>query len=326
MTAYLLRRIFYMLPILLGVNLLVFALFFLVNSPDDMARQALGDKAANPEQIMRWKEALGYHLPRVYNREEKGLRRFAQTIFFQKNLSMFWGDFGNSDMTREPLGREIRKRIAPSLCLTLPIFLATLLCNIAAALYLAARRGSSLDRMAQTGCVLLMSVSSLIYIIAGQFLLGKQLRLLPVSGFLPGLSMLRFLLLPVLVGVLSGIGGGTRFYRTLFLEEINRDYVRSARAKGLSENRVLFVHVLKNAMIPILTNVPIQLLMLIMGNLLLENFFGIPGLGGFTINAVASQDFAALKAMVFLGALLFMTGTMLADICYAVVDPRIRLE
>lgn len=326
MTAYIIRRILYVLPILAGVNLLVFALFFLVNTPDDMARQALGDKASDPVQIERWKEAHGYHQPHFFNPGEKGLKRLTRTIFFQKNLPMFWGDFGFSDMTLEPIGREIRKRIGPSLCLTLPIFLATLLTNIIIAMLLAARRGTTLDRLAQLFCVLLMSVSALIYIIAGQFFIAKTLRLVPVSGFLTGPGMLKFLILPIAVGIACGLGSGIRFYRTLFLEEINRDYVRTARAKGLGEGAVLFLHVLKNAMIPILTNVPIQLLMLVMGNLLLENFFSIPGLGGFTINAIASQDFAIVRAMVFLGAVLYLLGTLLADLCYSIVDPRIRLQ
>ncbi len=326
MTAYIIRRIFYVLPILIGVNLLVFALFFLVNTPDDMARQALGDKASDPVQIERWKEAHGYHQPYFLNRGEKGLKSLTQTIFFQKSLPMFWGNFGSSDMTLEPIGREIRKRIGPSLCLTLPIFLATLGTNVFVAMLLAARRGSAFDQVGQLLCVLLMSISALVYIIAGQFLFAKILRLVPVSGFLPGPGMFKFLFLPIALGIVCGLGGGIRFYRTLFLEEINRDYVRSARAKGLSEGTVLFLHVLKNAMIPILTNVPIQLLLLIMGNLLLENFFSIPGLGGFTINAIAAQDFAIVRGMVFLGALLYLLGNLLADLCYSVVDPRIRLQ
>lgn len=326
MTVYIIRRILYVLPILAGVNLLVFALFFLVNTPDDMARQALGDKASDPVQIERWKEAHGYHHPYFFNCDKKGLQCLTQSIFFQKSLPMFWGDFGFSDMTLEPIGREIRERVGPSLCLTLPIFLGTLVANVCIAMLLAARRGSVFDRVGQLICILLMSISALIYIIAGQFIFAKTLRLVPVSGFLPGAGMFKFLLLPIFLGIVCGLGGGIRFYRTLFLEEINRDYVRSARAKGLGEGTVLFLHVLKNAMIPILTNLPIQLLMLIMGNLLLENFFSVPGLGGFTINAIAAQDFAIVRAMVFFGAVLYLLGNLLADLCYSIVDPRIRLQ
>ena len=180
-------------------------------------------------------------------------------------------------MTLEPLGAEIRQRVAPSLCLTTPIFLATLLTNILVAMLAASRRASRIDLAIQLACVLLMSVSSLIFIIGGQYLFAKILRLVPVSGFLSGVDMGKFLLLPVGIGVLSGLGSGIRLYRTFFLEETGKDYVRTARAKGLSETNVLFRHVLKNAMIPILANVPMQILMLFMGNLLLESFFSIPG-------------------------------------------------
>ncbi len=325
MTAYFIKRIIYVLPILVGVNLLVFCLFFLINTPDDMARQALGDKSQSPEQVQRWKEAHGYHFPRFFNADQEGWRCLSETIFFRKNIAMFWGDFGCSDLTREPIGKEIRKRILPSLCLTLPIFLITMGINIFLGLLLAAFRDTWLDRAAQLACVLLMSVSALLYIIAGQYFFARTLRLVPVSGFLPGWAMAKFLFLPVLVGIFCSLGSGIRFYRTVFLEEVNREYVRTARAKGLGEGRVLFLHVLKNAMIPILTNVPVQLLFLVMGNLLLENFFSIPGMGGFTINAIATQDFAVVRAMVFLGSALYILGLLLADLCYALVDPRVRL-
>ena len=323
---YILRRIFYAIPTLIGVNLVVFLLFFLVNSPDDMARQALGDKTSTPEQVERWKAAHGYDRPRFLNMEAAGIRKMTDTIFFQKNLAMFWGDFGFSDMTLEPIGDDIRRRVGPSLALTLPIFLITLACNIIIAMVTAFRRGTALDAAVQFACVVMMSVSTLIVIIAGQYLFARILRLVPVSGFLGGPAMFRFLVLPVLIGVITGLGAGIRMYRTFFLEEINRDYVRTARAKGLGEARVLFVHVLKNAMIPILTNLPVQLLMLIMGNLLLENFFSIPGLGGYTINAIANQDFAVVRTMVFLGSALYLAGLLLSDICYTLVDPRIRLR
>ncbi len=326
MFAYIIRRILYFFPTLLGVNLLVFVLFFLVNTPDDMARQALGEKNSQPEQIQRWKEAHGYQLPKFLNTQASGMSKFTDTIFYQKSIRMFWGDFGQADMTLEPIGPEIRRRILPSLCITIPIFLASLLLNILLAMFVAYRRGTFLDSAAQLCCVLLMSVSSLIYIIAGQFFFAKIMRLVPVSGFLPGLDMPKFLILPILIGIVGGLGGGVRLYRTLFLEVINKDFVRTARAKGLGEGTVLFLHVLKNAMIPILTNVPIQLLMLIMGNMLLENFFSIPGLGGFTIMAIAQQDFAIVRSMVFLGSALYCIGLLLTDICYSVVDPRVRLE
>ena len=325
MLAYIIRRLLYVVPTLLGVNVLVFVLFFMVNTPDDMARQALGEKNMDPLQVERWKEAHGYEVPLFWNGEAAGMQCLTKTIFFRKSLAMLWGNFGHSDMTQESIGGEIRRRALPSLCVSTPIFLATLLINIILAMIVATKRGSVSDVVTQFLCVALMSISGLIYIIAGQYFFAKLLRWTPVSGFLQGADMWKFLVLPILVGTVSGIGGGVRLYRTLFLEEINRDYVRTARAKGLAESQILFLHVLKNAMIPILTNVPLQLLTLMMGNMLLENFFSIPGLGGYTITALGAQDFAIVRAMVFLGSVLYIIGLLLADICYSIVDPRIRL-
>ena len=171
-----------------------------------------------------------------------------------------------------------------------------------------------------------MSISALFYIIGGQFLISKLWHLVPISGYQPGgIEMVKFLVLPVIIAVIGGIGSGTRWYRTVFLEEINKDYVRTARAKGLSELRVLFKHVLKNAMIPILTGVVVVIPLLFMGSLILESFFGIPGLGSYTIDAIRSQDFAIVRAMVFLGSVLYIIGLLLTDISYTIVDPRIRL-
>ena len=323
---YVLRRILYFIPTLLSVNLFVFVLFFVVNSPDHIAKQALGEKASTPEMVQRWKEARGYALPLFLNFKEKGAGCLTQTIFFQKSLKMLWGEFGVSDMTLQPIGPEILRRIPPSLCLTFTVFLASLLFNVVLAMTASTNRNGRYDVCIQLFCVLLMSVSTLIYIIIGQYLFGKTLHLVPVSGFLPGFEMLRFLVLPVVIGIIGNLGSGVRFYRTLFLEEMGRDYVRTARAKGLSEAKVLFVHVLKNALIPILTNVPVQLLMLIMGSLLLENFFSIPGMGGYTISAINAQDFAIVWTMVFLGSFLYMVGLALTDLSYCLVDPRVKLS
>lgn len=322
---YIIRRVLYFIPTLFSVNLFVFMLFFVVNSPDHIAKQALGEKASTPEMIQRWKEARGYALPLFFNREAKGIGCVRDTIFFQKSLKMLWGDFGVSDMTLQPIGPEILRRIPPSLCLTLSVFLASLLFNVVIAMLVSASRNSHYDFGVQLICVFMMSVSSLIYIITAQYLFGKVLHVVPVSGFLPGKEMFRFLVLPVAIGILGNLGSGVRFYRTLFLEEMGRDYVRTARAKGLPEGKVLFVHVLKNALIPILTNVPVQLLMLIMGSLLLENFFSIPGMGGYTISAINAQDFAVVKTMVFLGSFLYMVGLVLTDLSYCLVDPRVKL-
>ena len=155
---------------------------------------------------------------------------------------------------------------------------------------------------------------------------GKVFRLFPISGYDSGVELLKFVILPVVIGIISGIGGGIRFYRTIFLEEINRDYVRTARAKGLSEGVVLFKHALKNAMIPILTNVVLAIPLLFMGSLVMEAFFAIPGLGSFTIEAIQAQDFAIVRSMVYLGAVLYIVGLLMTDISYTLVDPRIRFE
>jgi peptide/nickel transport system permease protein len=148
----------------------------------------------------------------------------------------------------------------------------------------------------------------------------------PISGYDTGQNAWKFLILPVIVGVIGGIGAGTRWYRTLFLEEVSKDYVRTARAKGLGERRVLFRHVLGNALIPILTGVVVVLPLLFMGSLITESFFGIPGLGSYTIDAINNQDFAIVRAMVFLGAVLYILGLLLTDISYTLVDPRVRLQ
>ena len=221
MLAYIIRRLLYVVPTLLGVNILVFVLFFMVNTPDDMARQALGEKNMDPLQVERWKEAHGYEVPLFWNGEAKGAQCLTKTIFFRKSLAMLWGNFGHSDMTQESIGGEIRRRALPSLCVSTPIFLATLLINIILAMIVATKRGSVSDMVTQFLCVALMSISGLIYIIAGQYFFAKLLRWTPVSGFLQGMDMWKFLVLPILVGTVSGIGGGVRLYRTLFLEEIN---------------------------------------------------------------------------------------------------------
>ncbi len=324
MLNYLLRRIAYAVPILIGVNLITFVLFFVVNTPDDMARLHLGVKHVTPEAVAQWKSERGYDLPLLYNAKAEGGERLAHTIFFEKSVALFAFDFGRSDQGRD-IGHDIATRMWPSLAIALPTFLIGMLVNITFALLMAFFRGSYLDLAGVVLCVALMSISALFYIIGGQYLIGKLLRLVPISGYEGGLAGLKFVLLPVLVGVVSGIGAGARWYRTLFLEEGCRDYVRTARAKGLSEPRVMFRHVLPNALIPILTGAVVVLPTLFMGSLILESFFGIPGLGSYTIDAIRMQDFAIVRAMVFLGSLLYIVGLILTDLSYTLADPRVRL-
>jgi peptide/nickel transport system permease protein len=322
--AYIIRRLLYAVPILIGVNLITFALFFFVNSPDDMARIHLGVKRVTPEAIARWKEDRGYDKPLVYNSEAAGGSRVTDTIFFQHSARLFVFDFGRSDQGRN-IGHDIRTRMWPSLAIALPTFLVGVLTYITLALLLAFFRATYVDVWGVVACVILMSISALFYVIGGQYLVSKLWHLVPISGYDQGIQGLKFVILPVIVGVVGAIGGNTRLYRTFFLEEIGKDYVRTARAKGLSEARVLFGHVLRNAMIPILTGVVVVIPLLFVGSLIMESFFGIPGLGSYTIDAINSQDFAIVRAMVFLGSVLYIAGLILTDISYTLVDPRIRL-
>ena len=324
MIAYIIRRLLYAIPILIGVNLLTFALFFFVNSPDDMARVHLGGKRVTPEAIAKWKEDRGYNKPLLYNASGTGVEKLTGTIFYKHSLRLFALEFGRSDNGRN-IGYDIRQRMWPSLAIALPIFLVGILVHITFAMLIAFFRGSYLDTAGVVLCVGMMSISALFYVIGGQYLVSMLLRLVPVSGYDIGMDAVKFLVLPVLVGVVSGIGSSTRLYRTFFLEEIGKDYVRTARAKGLSELRVLFRHVLKNAMIPILTGVVVVIPLLFTGSLIMESFFGIPGLGSYTIDAINSQDFAIVRAMVFLGSVLYILGLILTDITYTLVDPRVRL-
>jgi peptide/nickel transport system permease protein len=325
MFAYLVRRTLYALPILIGVNLITFTLFFVVNTPDDMARMHLGAKRVTEDAIDKWKAERGYDRPLLYNQSEGGAGQLTETIFFDKSVRLFAFDFGSSDSGRD-IGADIQQRMWPSLAIALPTFFIGLLVYISFAMLMAFFRGSYLDVSGVVLCVMLMSISGLFYIIAGQYLFSKLFHLVPVSGYEPGLLAWRFVLLPVAIGVFSGIGSSSRWYRTIFLEEINRDYVRTARAKGLPELTLLFKHVLKNAMVPILTGVVVVLPTLFMGNLILESFFGIPGLGSYTIEAIRNQDFAIVRAMVFLGSVLYILGLLLTDLSYTLVDPRIRLS
>jgi peptide/nickel transport system permease protein len=325
MFAYLIRRVAYAVPILIGVNLLTFYLFFVVNSPDDMARLHLGIKRVTPEAIAKWKAERGYDKPLLYNSGAHDIARLTDTIFFAKSLKLFAFDFGRSDDDRD-IGRDIRQRMWPSLAIAIPVLLVGLLIEVSFALLMTFFRGTYVDVSGVVLCVILMSISAMFYIIGGQFLLGKLLRLVPISGYDTGLDAVRFLVLPVIIGVASGIGTGARLYRGFFLEEAGKDFVRTARAKGLNEARVLFRHVLRNALVPIVTGVVAVLPLLFLGSLLLESFFAVPGLGSYTIDAINRQDFAIVRAMVFLGSVLYIIGLILVDVAYTVVDPRVRLS
>lgn len=325
MIFYFLRRILYALPILIGINILTFALFFMINSPDDMARMQLGQKHITNDAIKAWKVERGYDAPLFYNPEAKGAQQFKQTLFYQKSVRLFVFDFGYSDAGRD-IKEDVSTRMWPSLAIALPSFIFGILVNIVFAMLLVFFRSSYLDLSGVIFCIILMSISSLFYIMGGQYLFGKLLKLVPISGYDQGFDGLKFILLPVLVSIISGLGAGGRWYRTLFIEEMHKDYVKTARAKGLSERHVLFRHVLKNAMLPILTGVVVIIPSLFMGSLVLESFFGIPGLGSYMIDAIYQQDFAIVRAMVFLGSVLYLIGLMLTDVSYIWLDPRVRFR
>lgn len=326
MITYIVRRILYAIPILIGVNLLVFFLFFVVNSPDQMARKILGEKNITQQDVDNWKKQNGYHLPLWFNTEASGISHFTETIFYQKSVKLFVFDFGTSDANNIDITSQVAQRMWPSLAITVPTLLVGLLVNITVSMIVAYYRATYVDFWGTIVAVIVMSVSQLFYIIGGQWVFGKILRLFPISGYDTGTDMLKFVVLPVVIGIIAGIGGGIRFYRTIFLEEVNRDYVRTARAKGVSEAGVLFKHALKNAMIPILTNVVLSIPFLIMGGLVMEAFFAIPGLGSFIIEAIQAQDFAIVRSMVYLVSVLYIIGLLLTDISYTLVDPRIRFE
>jgi peptide/nickel transport system permease protein len=325
MAAYLVRRIGYGLITMFGVLFLLFVLFFAVTDPDDIARKAVGERA-RPEVYAQWKKNHGYDKPLFVNTQASGTSRYTDTLLFEHYRRMLTFDFGRSDADDSAISRRLREGAGPSLSLTVPLFVFGLAFSVAVALFVAFFRETYVDRLMLVACMLTMSVASLLYIIAGQYLVGQLLRWFPISGFDPNPAVItRFLALPVLVGVVSGFGADTRFYRTIFLEEIGRDYVRTARAKGCGDARVMVRHVLRNALIPILTNVVVQIPFLFTGALLLESFFGIPGLGALTVEAIQGNDFSTLRTMVYLGALLFILGQILTDISYALADPRVRL-
>lgn len=318
---YIFRRILYAIPILIGVNIVTFLLFFTVNSPDDIAYMHLGNKYVTKQQVSDWKQAHGYDLPLFYNAETHSI---AKTIFWQKSIRLFLFDFGASDNGHN-INQAIAQRYGPSLSIAIPTLILGLLVNITFSMILALFHRSYIDTWGTVCCVILMSISLLFYIIAGQYFIARILKWLPISGYSDGLGSIKFVILPVLVALIGGVGASVRWYRTFFLEELNQNYVLTARAKGIGELSILFKHVLRNSLIPILTGIVVILPLLFLGSLIMESFFAIPGLGSYTMDAIRSQDFAIVRAMVFLGTILYILGLILTDISYVLVDPRLKL-
>ncbi len=321
---YFLRRLLYAVPVVFGVMLLTFVLFFMVQSPRMMAKRNLGPKAT-PQAVENWLHNRGYDKPLFFNTSPG--KSWYDSLFFNHMRSLIMFDLGDSDSTGERVSTKFKKGAVPSLLITVPAFVLGLYLSLVTSLFLAFVRKSKLDVGGVIACVVLMSVPIMVYVIVGQWLIAVQLSWLPAFGFTPsGLTTAKFLMLPVLVYVCAGLGGDVRLFRAIFLEEVHQDYVRTAQAKGASHGRVLFVHVLKNGMIALITLVVASLPFLIMGSLVIENFFGIPGLGSLTLDATRTSDFAVMRASVYLGSLLYLFGLLLTDLCYASVDPRIRFK
>jgi peptide/nickel transport system permease protein len=327
MLNYIVRRALYGVLILVGVNLATFFLFFTVNTPDDMARLNIGGKRVTQELIVKWKAERGYDKPLYWNEAKPGSEKLTETIFWERSVSLFKLDFGRADSeSAGDIGSEVARRMWVSIQLALPIFILQIIASVSFALVLVMFRHTRLDLVGVVFCVVMLSISALFYIIVGQFLFARVLKLVPISGYAGGLDLIRFLALPVILSALARLGTEARLYRAMFLEEIGKDYVRTARAKGMSERIVMFRHVLRNAMIPIITSAGGYLPYVFMGSLVFESFFGIPGLGAYVIEAIGKQDFAIVRTMVFVGSLLYIASYILIDVAYTWVDPRVRLS
>lgn len=310
MWAYVVRRLLYAIPVLLGVTLVTFMLFHVAGGSP--ARNMAG-RNATPERLERIKEEYGL---------DKSLPQ--QYFHFLKQVATF--DYGRSYNNKQEVTTLILEGAGPSLALALPAFLFASLLSIALGLFCAYYRGSLADVVTRTASVAAMSVSSLAYVILGQYLLAFKWRLFPVYGFEWSVLGLTFLILPAMIWVLLSVGTDVRFFRAVMLEEMRADYVRTGAAKGLSTRTLLFSHVLRNSLIPIITRLVIMVPFLFMGSLLLETFFGIPGIGNLTVNAIYNNDWPVVKAMVVLGAILYVVGVLVSDVLYAMVDPRVRLR
>jgi len=330
MLNYLIRRLLYMVPILLGVMFITFALFNVVNTPTQMAYRILGPKAS-VQAIDNWLNNHGYldaegqKIPTYFN-TAPGKSLF-DSLYFRSMKRFATFDLGTSFATDEPVLGMLKRGAIPSLCITLPAFVVGLFLSLCASLLLVFARDSLIDRWGTVVCVAGMSIALPSYVIFGQWIASNLLNWFPAFGFnLEGLSTVRFIALPVVIMIVSNLGGDVRMYRAIFLEEVRSEYIRTAQAKGVSHARILMVHMLKNGMISIITLVVAALPFLIMGTLVLESFFGIPGLGNLMTNAIQTSDFGVIQADVYLGSLLYLFGLLITDLCYAAVDPRIRLQ
>ncbi len=310
MWAYVIRRLLQAIPTVLGVTLIVFFLFNVV--ADDPAATELGDKAT-PEALAELRRELGTDQP----------LHLQYVSFLEETVTL---DFGDSWKNKRPVGAMLREGLVPSMTVTLPAFLLATMFAVSLALFCAFYRDSVADRVTVIASVAGMSISSLAYIIFGQYFVSFEWNLLPIFGHELSIRGFVFLFLPWSIWIALTVGSEVRFFRTTMLEEMGQDYVRTAAAKGLGTKRILFKHILKNAMIPVITRVVITIPFLFVGSLLLEKFFGIPGLGDMSLQAILEQDFPVIKAITIFGALLYIVFNLISDLLYAVVDPRVRLK
>jgi len=324
---YIVRRIIIAVPTVLGVCLVTFLLFNVFASPEAVARKQLG-KNPTAEQVQAWITAHGMDKPMFinFNRDRDGRLRPLDSRFANHMEELLLFRFAESDALHEKVSDLLKQKIWPSLTITVPAFLLSIIVILPIALFIAYYRGTYLDRFALIICVVLMSIVILNYIIVGQYLLAVVFKYFPIYGYDFGTGAWKFILLPILLAVASGLGGGVRFYRTVMLNEVRSDYVRTAMAKGVSETGVLFKHVLKNAMIPILTVTVLSIPFLITGSLLLEMYFGIPGMGNLMLNAINNHDYPVIRTLVYIYSLLYIAGSILTDISYTLVDPRVGFE
>jgi peptide/nickel transport system permease protein len=310
MAKFLARRLLYMIPILFGVTLVTFLLFNVAGG--DPAGQAAG-RYATVDQISRL-------------RAEMGLDKSLPLQYVDLLKQIFTFDFGRSWSSKQQISTMIRAGIGPSLTVTAPGFLLTLLITIPLSLALAHKRNTFFDKATLVTCLALISVSSLVYVLAGQYFFAYKWSMFPISGWDPTWDgRWQYAMLPILIMVSLSLGSYILFFRTVFLDEMYQDYVRTARSKGLSNKKILLKHVLRNALVPIITLVVLQIPFLITGSLLIESFFGIPGLGGLIFQAIQEADFPVIKAMTIISAILYMIFQLVSDVLYAVVDPKIRL-
>ena len=365
MLAYTFRRLLLGIPTILGTLLLLFLVFFLSSSPDSIARNALNEKA-KPEDIKLWKQKNNYSfsdekleeitkkhfgndykkmieekkldqknvnkwqkdnmdIPNFFNKHEEGWSKISETTFWQFMKRMVLFDFGDSTYDDENIWVKISNGVIPSLAVTVPIFIVGLILSVFISMLAAMFRRTYIDTSVITACILGMSIVYFLYIIGIQFVMAKTLKWFPISGWSDG-HMIYFITLPFIIGTIATMGESTRFYRTIMVNEINSDYIRTARAKGLGDIPILTRHLLRNAMIPILTRVILSLPFLVMGSLLLESFFGIPGLGRMTVDAINYKDLPTLSSVTYLSSIIYVVANIVSDISYTVVDPRVRLN